>query len=206
MPHKRTSRSTSRETTHSRARSNSNTSVRNGARRSTSRGSKENVAVFTSLPPKVEGIIRFTLRLHISRIIWLKDESKSSSRQQRMSVHQRKKTNNGEESDDSLARVIVVRCVWWGEESSGSLFRPKVQLNPLTSTNKQPQPTRTQNTLQQQTTAVYMVRSGAKQLAAYLNDMKTLDMDLLDASTMRLLAKVRMHEIGQLAAHNPIKG
>lgn len=37
-------------------------------------------------------------------------------------------------------------------------------------------------------------------------DMKTLDIELIDANCMEIIAKVQMFEIAQLTASNPIKG
>lgn len=49
---------------------------------------------------------------------------------------------------------LVVKIVWWGEDGDGSKFRPKI--NGKTRLNLQ-------------TTAKYLVKSGPKQLTAYLN-------------------------------------
>lgn len=56
----------------------------------------EDVPVFTSLPPKVDGQLRCCLKLKIPAIRWLV-------------------SNPPDEA--------VVRVVWWGEEGDGSLFR-----------------------------------------------------------------------------------
>jgi hypothetical protein len=49
---------------------------------------------------------------------------------------------------------LVVKIFWWGEDGDGCKFRPKI--NGQTRSNIQ-------------TTAKYLVKSGPKQLAAYLN-------------------------------------
>lgn len=36
--------------------------------------------------------------------------------------------------------------------------------------------------------------------------MKTLDIDLIDESTMQIIGRVQIYEIGQLTATKPIKG
>jgi len=51
-----------------------------------------------------------------------------------------------------------------------------------------------------------MVRSGSKQFNAYLNDMKTLDINLIKESSMQIIGKTQINEIGQLTVSNPIKG
>lgn len=145
--------------------------------------SKEDVKVFTSLPPNVEGDIKFYLRLKILNINLVetnvaKLNEKSANKKLPL------KTDN-----------LISRCLWWGEENSaGSIFRPKIQSKYFKSEDKL------------QTTAVYMVRSGAKQFSAYLNDMRTLDIDLINETSMQAIARLQLFEIGQLTVLNPIKG
>lgn len=106
--------------------------------------SKEDVQVFTSLPPNVEGEIKFYLRFKILNIN-LNDTT----------ANKQNKTNNRHEiKNDNL----IARCLWWGEENSnGSIFRPKIQSKLFKTDTKL------------QITALFMVRSGSKQFNAYLN-------------------------------------
>lgn len=116
---------------------------------SQSTSTRQNVQVFTSLPPKVQGEIKCFLRLQISRINWLKGDTKKQQQQQ------------GESS-------ILARCVWWGEESSrGALFRPRLVYP------NQPQTPQPNTSSSLQTIARYMIRSGPKQFNAYLNGSLT---------------------------------
>jgi len=59
-----------------------------------------------------------------------------------------------------LDSSLVAECLWWGEEETkGSIFRPNILADGV-SLNKD---------CTVQTTAKYVVRSGYKQLSAYLN-------------------------------------
>lgn len=112
--------------------------------------SREDVQVFTSLPPKVQGDIKCFLRLQISRINWLKDERKKPAQQQLTDV-------------DSN---VLARCVWWGEDPSrGSIFRPRL----VYSNQQNALPPNSTSSPFLQTVARYMIRSGPKQFKAYLN-------------------------------------
>jgi C2 domain-containing protein 3 len=116
--------------------------------------SKENVQVFTSLPPKVEGDIKCYLKLHIPKLSWLVESGSSD----KLNRNVKQDTNRHQ-----AARNIAVRCSWWGEDSSrGALFRPKV-VNAPTATLQDPS--------KLQTTAKYMIRCGPKQFNSYLNGM-----------------------------------
>jgi hypothetical protein len=92
---------------------------------------EDDVQVFVDLPPKVDGSLKSYLKVSITQINWL-------SRQ----------------SDSTGPNGLAVRVLWWGEDGTGSLFRPK--LKGLKS-----------NQQTYQTTAKYKVKSGAKQLSAY---------------------------------------
>lgn len=86
------------------------------------------VRVFTSIPPKVDGSLKFFLIVSISEISWLSKTPKPSN--------------------------LAARIVWWGEDGSGAIFHPHV--------------IGTNNERLLQTTARYAVKSGIKQLRAYL--------------------------------------
>jgi len=104
--------------------------------------------VFTSLPPNVEGDIKFYLRLKIANIN-LNDN---------VSNQPVKLVNKKQKEQDTKAGNLVAKCSWWGEENNnGSTFRPKIQSKSYKSESKL------------QTLALYMVRSGPKQFSAYLN-------------------------------------
>lgn len=71
--------------------------------------------------------------------------------------------------DDNIKNTLAVRIIWWGEDGVGSIFRPKIIINNTPST-------RVLNTVKSnenltrviQTNAKYSVKSGPKQLTAYL--------------------------------------
>ncbi len=127
--------------------------------------SKEDVQVFTSLPPKVEGEIKYYLKLQITKInlsqLFLQylQQNDSTSNNNNNNVKNSKNVKSIKSANANLNNEqILARCVWWGEESNGSLFRPKVlNYNDLNNKNFA------------QTTARYVVRSGFKQFSAYLN-------------------------------------
>lgn len=125
----------------------------------TSSKSKENVQVFTSLPPKVEGEIKCCLKLQISRINWLGNKDFKNE------IIQNKKLSSANTINVAPDSGIIAKCVWWGEEpKGGALFRPRVvypnQIIAAASSN---------SNLRLQTVAKYMIRSGPKQFNAYLN-------------------------------------
>lgn len=132
--------------------------------------SKEDVQVFTSLPPKVEGEIKCYLKLQITKITFL-IETPSNDRPPNVYKPNRNVKLAGKEN--SLPNKIktgnvIARCFWWGEENTnGALFRPKI-IGSNSLDNKG-----------LQTTAKYMVRSGPKQFSAYLNGKNNLNIILL---------------------------
>ncbi|CAF0712537.1 unnamed protein product [Brachionus calyciflorus] len=160
--------------------------------------SKEDVQVFTSLPPKVEGEIKCYLKLQITKISFI-NETPTNDRPLNVVNKQNKNTKITGREINLPNKIkngnLIARCVWWGEENTtGAIFRPKlIGSNSLDNKNTQ-------------TTAKYMVRSGPKQFSAYLNDMKTLDIDLIDSESKDLMGKVQVFEIPQLTPSNPIKG
>jgi hypothetical protein len=97
----------------------------------------DNVQVFTDLPPKVDGSLKSYLKVEIAKLNWL--------------------WKAGGATIDANP-CLAIRILWWGEDGTGSLFRPKV--NGLMNKSK------AQYT---QTTAKYKIKSGAKQLSAYFN-------------------------------------
>ncbi len=118
---------------------------------------KEDVQVFTSLPPNVEGDIKFFLILEISKVDFYDQTplplKQSSSQINRSNVKTKIQTDATVRDEN-----FIVRCVWWGEENIRySIFRPKIV------------GAKNQNERAIQTTAKYMVRSGKKQFSAYLN-------------------------------------
>ena len=175
--------------------------------------SKEDVQVFTSLPPKVDGDIKSYLRLRIPKINYIvqeapvidnveaKNKNASYPNRQKFPLIKPSLNNDHQKGGHSLPSILA-KCVWWGEDtnSKGAIFRPKIldlSSNVATASG---------NNRKTQTTAKYMIRSGAKQFSAYLGDMKTLDIDLIKEETMESIGKVQIHEIQQLTLGNPIKG
>jgi hypothetical protein len=99
----------------------------------------DDVQVFTSLPPKVDGNLRSYLKFQITKINLL---------------------------DNTLIGSIsnyAIRVLWWGEDGAGSIFRPKIISNNKIINNNN-------NIIQ--CIAKYSVKSGPKQLAAYLTGKK----------------------------------
>jgi hypothetical protein len=122
---------------------------------------KEDVQVFTSLPPKVEGEIKCCLKMQISKINIIVSSAQNSSENKVYKFKQ-----NKENLVSKNLGNYVIRCVWWGEENkNGALFRPKI-LN-----NNQHQHTQLE-TSKFQTVARYMIRCGPKQFNSYLNGKK----------------------------------
>jgi hypothetical protein len=190
-----------RKNTNLRSRSNSpaNSSIESCDRfntrrssRSTSRSKcKQDVQVFTSLPPKVEGDIKFYLILQINKINWLATGIELTDND----TKQAKKTNAKQQHRKLDQLKLIARCLWWGEENSnGAVFRPKLNDEKCSSSSIV------------QSTAKYMVRSGYKQFSAYLNDMKTLDIELINESTRRCEATVQINNISELSTQRAIKG
>ena len=154
--------------------------------------------VFTSLPPKVDGDIKCYLRLRIPKISYIVTETAvEASTNKKVAPKFGKKVEKNAEI--ALLPSILAKCVWWGEDehANGAIFRPKIVGS---SANSQTVSRHTQ------TTAKYMVRSGGKQFTAYLSDMKTLDIELLNEATMQSMGKCQLFEIQQLSATNPVKG
>ncbi|RNA39037.1 C2 domain-containing 3, partial [Brachionus plicatilis] len=163
-----------------------------------SQKSREDVQVFTSLPPKVEGEIKCYLKLQISRINLVNEPAKTNqpvanNARQNRNIKSNLKDKNP--PSDTKNGNLIARCIWWGEEdTTGAVFRPKVfGTNCLDNKISQ-------------TLARYMVRSGPKQFAAYLNDMKTLDIDIIDDQSKKIIAKVQIMQISELTPSNSIKG
>lgn len=118
--------------------------------------------VFTSLPPNVEGEIKFTLKLEIAKINLLVDNPVRAGDQSSKSKNIKKNTAFVKEAQlltDAESNVIA-QCVWWGEdESRGSIFRPRILVNGEALKKER----------KIQTNAKYVVRSGIRQFNAYLN-------------------------------------
>lgn len=124
-----------------------------------SQKSREDVQVFTSLPPKVEGEIKCYLKLQISRIN-LVDEPVKTNQSNNVRQNRNIKSNlkDKNQPNDTKNTNLTARCIWWGEDDTiGAVFRPKI-FGANVLDNKV-----------SQTLARYMVRSGPKQFAAYLN-------------------------------------
>lgn len=94
--------------------------------------------MFTSLPPKVDGSLRSYLRFQINKINLIENNNKLTV---------------------ATTNYAAVRVLWWGEDGTGSIFRPKIIVNnnKFDNTNRSIQ-----------STARYSVKSGPKQLTAYL--------------------------------------
>ena len=90
--------------------------------------------VFTSLPPKVDGNLRSYLKFQINKINLLDIKL-------------------------TLSTNYAIRVLWWGEDGTGSIFRPKIVSNNKLVNDS--------NRLIQ-CVAKYSVKSGPKQLTAYL--------------------------------------
>jgi len=175
--------------------------------------SKEDVQVFTSLPPKVDGDIKCYLRLKIPKINYIVQETMPSSNVNSEQKSKKAPYPNREKyalikppiKEQPLPALpsLLAKCVWWGEDqnSNGSIFRPKIFTS---SSSTDTLNSKTNRKIQ--TSAKYMVRSGPKQFQAYLNDMKSLDIDLIKEDTMESIGKVQLYEIQQLTFSNPIKG
>jgi hypothetical protein len=123
---------------------------------------QEDVQVFTSLPPKVEGEAKCYLRMRISKVNWLGGQSSkeklNDTKKPIKAVSISNKRSGANESP--ITMPLFVKCLWWGEESLGAMFRPEVLVNGL-STDHSSRPL--------QTIARYVVRSGPRQLSAYFN-------------------------------------
>lgn len=123
--------------------------------------SKEDVQVFTSLPPKVEGEIKCYLKLQISRINLVQEPVKTNqfipnNVRQNRNIKSNLKDKN--QPVDTKNNNLTARCIWWGEEDTiGAVFRPKIFGTNFLDNKVS------------QTLARYMVRSGPKQFSAYLN-------------------------------------
>lgn len=130
-----------------------------GRASSGTKGAKQNVQVFTSLPPKVESDIKCYLKLQITKVVVLKDWWKKAP-----ATNGRKLTG-----EVDAGQNLIARCLWWGEENSrGALFRPKVVRSTTANSSS------SSNAHLLQTTARYMIRSGPKQFTAYLNGLFVL--------------------------------
>jgi hypothetical protein len=105
--------------------------------------------VFTSLPPNVEGDIKFYLRLKILNINLVNENSNQPPVAVNKSVNKKLETLKSD--------ILIAKCSWWGEEKTAAIFRPKIQSKVYKTENKI------------QTCALYMIRSGTKQFNAYLN-------------------------------------
>ncbi|XP_072039618.1 C2 domain-containing protein 3-like [Amphiura filiformis] len=88
--------------------------------------------------------------------------------------------------------ITHVRLQWWGEATEGTVFRPLDVKNPQKSMSR--------------TTARFPVRCGPKQFTAYLNDMGTLQLEILKGVSMNCIGMVQINEIGHLAPQIPING
>jgi hypothetical protein len=175
--------------------------------------SKEDVQVFTSLPPKVDGDIKCYLRLKIPKINYIIQETIPNNNANNEQKSKKAPYPNREKyalikppiKEQPLPALpsLLAKCVWWGEDqnSNGSIFRPKIFASSSSSDTLSSKSNR-----KIQTSAKYMVRSGPKQFQAYLNDMKSLDIDLIKEDTMESIGKVQLYEIQQLSFSNPIKG
>ena len=114
--------------------------------------SRDDVQVFTSLPPSVEGDIKFNLKLEITKINLIINSQKPTSGA--------KLNKKSDIKAPELATNLIAQCVWWGEENTrGSIFRPRVLVNGDSINSER----------KIQTTARYVVRSGIRQFTAYLN-------------------------------------
>ncbi len=105
--------------------------------------------MFTSLPPNVEGDIKFYLRLKILNINLVNENSNQPPVAVNKSVNKKLETLKSD--------ILIAKCSWWGEEKTAAIFRPKIQSKVYKTENKI------------QTCALYMIRSGTKQFNAYLN-------------------------------------
>ena len=134
--------------------------------------SSEDVQVFTSLPPNVEGEIKFYLKLEIIKINLIQDTGKPKTADKQTSKYP------SSVNESAIETNLIARCVWWGEENSnGSIFRPKVLVNnKLNSGNLN-------GAHKIQTNAKYVVRSGHRQFTAYLNGFNHLSSRLFEYST-----------------------
>jgi hypothetical protein len=125
------------------------------------------VQVFTSLPPNVEGQIKFDLRLEISKINILadrpvrpEDDKSARPKQPQQQVRFQKTVADLKPDLPESESHLIAECLWWGEEETkGSIFRPKILVNGASLNSER----------KVQTTAKYVVRSGYKQFSAYLN-------------------------------------
>ncbi len=111
------------------------------------------------MPPKVEGEIKYYLKFQITKINL--SQLFIQQNDQTINNNANKNSKNIKSAKQVNANInneqILARCVWWGEESNGSLFRPRIlNYNDLNKNSAQ-------------TTAKYVVRSGSKQFSAYLN-------------------------------------
>lgn len=117
--------------------------------------------MFTSLPPKVEGEIKCYLKLQITRINLISEAVKTNQPLTNNVKQNRNIKSNFKDKNqpiDTKNSNLIARCIWWGEEeTTGAVFRPKI-FGTNCLGNKV-----------SQTLARYMVRSGPKQFAAYLN-------------------------------------
>ncbi|XP_071950969.1 C2 domain-containing protein 3-like [Antedon mediterranea] len=101
-----------------------------GLKKARRRAPKENVQASTSLPPEVEGQLRCYLRVSVTKIVW---------------------------TISNPPDIVHVRLRWWGELSSGTVYRPFDVKNHKKSTLK--------------SIARFPIRCGPKQFATYLNDI-----------------------------------
>ncbi|XP_030633912.1 C2 domain-containing protein 3 [Chanos chanos] len=123
------------------------------------------VSPSTSLPPLVEGQLRCFLRVTVSRVLWTITKPPSET---------------------------LVRLRWWGESSSGTLFRPRdgshVGQKGVKSTTRFP------------------VRCGPKQFTSYLTDMGSLILDVLTKPDHLPIARVQISGIARLSLTHSISG
>ena len=111
--------------------------------------------MFTSLPPNVEGEIKFNFKLEISKINLKVDEAEDKKQLPKKNLKHVKSKQTEQNNSNLIAHVQ-----WWGEDDSkGSIFRPRVLHNNKSQGNDR----------KIQTVAKYIVRSGMRQFSAYLN-------------------------------------
>ncbi|XP_041919143.1 C2 domain-containing protein 3 [Alosa sapidissima] len=123
------------------------------------------VSPSTSLPPLVEGQLRCFLRVTVSRVLWTITKPPQNPQ---------------------------IRIRWWGESSSGTLFRPRdgslVAQKGI------------------QSTARFPVRCGPKQFASYLTDMGTLVLDVVIKPDHLPVARAQITGLSRLSLSNSIGG
>ncbi|XP_062408705.1 C2 domain-containing protein 3 [Sardina pilchardus] len=123
------------------------------------------VSPSTSLPPLVEGQLRCFLRVTVSRVLWTITKPPQNPQ---------------------------IRIRWWGESSSGTLFRPRdgslVAQKGI------------------QSTARFPVRCGPKQFASYLTDMGTLVLDVVTKPDHLPVARAQIAGLSRLSLSNSIGG